>query len=207
MLRRLWGDDRSRYEGKYYSLHGGTLSVRPVQDPLPVWVATQGPRGMEIAGAMADGWISNWLYTPEGFGQALATVRRHAGDAGRNPKRIVGVFEAGVAVAETQAEAERHGLPGMKAKLLKIGGGYAYGHRLLQALGYQGPPPTALAQIPDDVVRACSIIGTPERVIQRIEEYARHGVGYFITTFMNPGGEGLFAKAVLPHFQKPVPGT
>ncbi len=202
VMRRLWREDRPRYEGKYYSLRGGTLSVRPVQDPLPVWVAAQGPKGMEVAGAIAGGWISNWLYTPEGFGQALATVRRHARAAGRNPERIVGVFEAGVAVAGTQEEAERHGLPGVKAKLLKIGGGYAYGYRQLRALGYEGPPPVKLDQIPDDVVRACSIIGTPERVSRRIEEYARHGVEYFITTFMNPEGEALFAKAVLPHFTR-----
>ena len=200
VLRRLWREDKPTYAGTHYHLKGGALSVRPLQDPLPVWVAAQGPKGMEVAGVLADGWISNWLYTPEGFGQALATVRRHAAAAGRDPAAMVGVFEAAVAVAETQAEAERHGLPAVKAKLLKIGGGYAYGYRQLQALGYGGPPPTALEQIPDPVARACSIVGTPQRVIERIEEYARHGAQYFITTFMNPGGEALFAKAVLPHF-------
>lgn len=201
VLRRLWSQEKTTYTGRYYCLNGGALSVCPVQDPLPIWVAAQGPRGMEVAGTLADGWVSNWLYTPEAFGQALATVRRHAAAAGRDPTTVVGVFEAGVAVAETQAEAERHGLPSVKAKLLKIGGGYAYGYRQLKAVGYEGPPPTALDQIPDRVVQACSILGTPTRVIERIEAYARHGVEYFITTFMNPGGELLFAKAVLPHFR------
>ncbi len=201
VLRLLWREDKPTYAGTHYHLKGGALSVRPLQDPLPVWVAAQGPKGMEVAGVLADGWISNWLYTPEGFGRALATVHRHAAAAGRDPAAMLGVFEAAVAVAETQAEAERPGLPAVKAKLLKIGGGYAYGYRQLQALGYEGPPPAALEQIPDPVARACSILGTPQRVIERIEEYARHGVQYFITTFMNPGGEGLFAKAVLPHFR------
>lgn len=201
VMRRLWREDRPRYAGTHYQLQGGTLSVRPVQDPLPVWVAAQGPRGMELAGETADGWVSNWIYSPEGFGRAITQVRRHAVAAGRDPAKIVAVFEAGVAVAERQAEAERHGVPAVKAKLLKIGGGYAYGHRQLQALGYEGPPPTALDQIPDDMAKACSIVGTPDRVIERIEEYARKGVEYFITTFMNPGGEALFAKEVLPHFR------
>lgn len=201
ILRRLWREEKPKYHGQYYSLNGGTLSVFPVQNPLPIWVAAQGPTGMEIAGTMADGWISNWLYTPEGFGHALAAMRRHAAAAGRDPSAVVCVFEAGVSVAETQAEAERYGIPGVKAKLLKIGGGYAYGYRQLQAMGYEGPPPTALEQIPDRLVRACSIIGTPSQVIERIEAYAQHGVEYFITTFMNPGGESLFARAVLPHFR------
>ena len=201
VMRRLWREDKPTYAGTHYHLKGGTLSVRPVQDPLPVWVAAQGPKGMEVAGVLADGWISNWLYTQEGFGRALATVRRHAAASGRDPAAMLGVFEAAVAVAETQAEAERHRLPAVKAKLLKIGGGYAYGYRQLQTLGYAGPPPTALEQIPDPVARACSIVGTPERVIERIEEYARHGLQYFITTFMNPGGDALFAKNVLPHFR------
>ena len=201
ILRRLWREEKPTYHGQYYSLNGGTLSVFPVQNPLPIWVAAQGPTGMEIAGTMADGWISNWLYTPEGFGHALAAMRRHAAAAGRDPSTVVCVFEAGVSVAETQAEAERYGIPGVKAKLLKIGGGYAYGYRQLQAMGYEGPPPTALEQIPDRLARGCSIIGTPSQVIERIEAYAQHGVEYFITTFMNPGGESLFARAVLPHFR------
>ncbi len=202
VMRRLWREDKATYAGAHYTLNGGTLSVRPVQDPLPVWVAAQGPRAMEVAGGIADGWVSNWLYTPEGFGRALAAVRRHAAAAGRDPAAVVGVFEAAVAVAETQGEAERHGVPAVKAKLLKIGGGYAYGYRQLQALGYEGSPPTTLDQIPDHVAQACSILGTPQRVMERIQEYARHGVQYFITTFMNPGGEALFAKEVLPHFRE-----
>lgn len=201
VLKRLWREKNPIYEGRYYSLNGGTLSVFPVQDPLPIWVAAQGPTAMEIAGTMADGWISNWLYTPVGFGQALANVRRRAEAARRDPSSIVGVFEAGVSVAETEAEAERYGIPGMKAKLAKIGGGYAYGYRQLKAMGYDGPPPSALDQIPDEMVRACSIVGTPAQVIERIEAYAQQGVEYFITTFMNPGGELLFAKEVLPHFR------
>lgn len=201
VLRRLWREEKPIYQGRYYRLNGGTLSVFPVQTSLPIWVAAQGPTGMEIAGTTADGWVSNWLYTPEGFGHALAEVRRHAGAAGRDPSTIVGVFEAGVSVAETEAEAERYGIPGVKAKLLKIGGGYSYGYRQLKAMGYEGPLPARPQQIPDQMVRACSMIGTPAQIIERIEAYAAHGVDYFITTFMNPGGEILFASKVLPHFR------
>ncbi|MBI2357364.1 MAG: LLM class flavin-dependent oxidoreductase [Deltaproteobacteria bacterium] len=201
VLRRLWREEKPVYKGNYYNLNGGTLSVFPVRKSLPIWVAAQGPAGMEIAATAADGWISNWLYTPEGFGRALADVRRLAAAGGRDESSIVAVFEAGVAVAETKAEAEGCGIPAVKAKLLKIGGGYAYGYRQLQAMGYEGPPPTAPDQIPDPMVKACSMIGTPAQVIERIEAYAEQGVEYFITTFMNPGGESLFARKVLPHFR------
>ena len=201
VLRRLWREEKPTYQGRYYSLNGGTLSVFPVEKSLPIWVAAQGPTGMEIAGTMADGWVSNWLYTPEVFARALAEVRRRSETAGRDPSKIVGVFEAAVSIAETEAEAERYGIPGVKAKLLKIGGGYSYGYRQLMAMGYEGPPPERPEQIPDQIVRGCSMIGTPNQIIERIEEYAQHGVDYFITTFMNPGGEVLFAEKVLPHFR------
>lgn len=201
ILRRLWREEKPTYRGSYYSLNGGTLSVFPVQNPIPIWVAAQGPTGMEVAGAMADGWVSNWLYTPDGFGRALAEVRGRAEAVGHDPATIVAVFEAGVSIAGTQAEAERYGIPGVKAKLLKIGGGYSYGYRQLQAMGYGGPPPTASDHIPDALVKGCSLIGTPAQVIERIEAYAEQGVQYFITTFMNPGGEQLFAQKVLPYFR------
>ncbi len=201
ILRRLWREEKPVYRGSCYSLNGGTLSVFPVQKSLPIWVAAQGPKGMEIAGTNADGWISNWLYTPEGFGCALSLVRRHAEAAGRDPSTIVGVFEAGVSIAETETEAEWYGIPGLKAKLLKIGGGYRYGYRQLKAMGYKGPPPVRPEDIPDQMVRACSMIGTPAQIIERVEAYAAHGVDYFITTFMNPRGEVLFASKVLPYFR------
>jgi alkanesulfonate monooxygenase SsuD/methylene tetrahydromethanopterin reductase-like flavin-dependent oxidoreductase (luciferase family) len=202
ILRRLWREHKPIHKGQYYSLNGGTLSVFPAQDSLPIWVAAQGPTGMEVAGATADGWISNWLYTPQGFGRAVAEVRGHAVTAGRDATSITAVFEAGVSVAETGAEAECYGVPGVKAKLLKIGGSYAYGHRQLKEMGYEGPPPTKPEQIPDSLVKGCSLIGTPTEVIEGIEAYAAAGVEYFITTFMNPGGEHLFARKVLPHFHK-----
>ncbi|MBI2089451.1 MAG: LLM class flavin-dependent oxidoreductase [Deltaproteobacteria bacterium] len=201
VLRRLWREEKPHYKGSYYSLNGGTLSVFPVRNSIPIWVAAQGPTGMEVAGTLADGWVSNWLYTPEGFGRALAEVRRGAEARGREGSSIVAVFEAGVSVAETEAEAERYGIPGVKAKLLKIGGSYSYGYRQLKAMGYEGPPPERTDQIPDRMVKACSMIGTPAQVIERIEAYAEQGVEYFITTFMNPGGESLFARKVLPHFR------
>lgn len=201
VLRHLWQGEQVQYAGEYYQLRGATLSLQPLQQPLPIWLAAQGPVAMQVAGALADGWISNWLYTPEGFGRALSTVRARARAAGRSPEALVGVFEAAVSVAGTRAEAEAHGVPAVKAKLLKIGGLYEYGYRQLQALGYDGPRPEALEQIPDEAARACSILGMPPEVIERIEAYIKQGVDYFICTFMNPGGAELFARVVLPHFR------
>jgi natural product biosynthesis luciferase-like monooxygenase protein len=42
LVRRLWSEDNVTFEGKYFRAHNVTLEPKPVQQPLPVMVATSG---------------------------------------------------------------------------------------------------------------------------------------------------------------------
>jgi probable F420-dependent oxidoreductase len=56
--------------------------VRPLQDPLEVWLGGRGPKALERIGRIADGWLGA-LVTPEEAGAARATIQSSAERAGR----------------------------------------------------------------------------------------------------------------------------
>jgi len=93
ICRRLWSQERVSYKGRFRSFDDITLQPRPVQQPCPIWIASN-PRP-PLAGArleralsrvaqLADGWMTtrlapglartNWL----GIANALAREGRNA---------------------------------------------------------------------------------------------------------------------------------
>src|SRR5207244_3226620 len=42
LTQRLWTEDNVTFEGKYYQAYNVTIEPKPVQNPLPVMVATSG---------------------------------------------------------------------------------------------------------------------------------------------------------------------
>jgi len=70
ICRRLWSEDRVSYKGRFRSFEDVTLEPRPVQQPCPIWIASN-PRP-PLAGAaldralrrvaqLADGWMTTRL--------------------------------------------------------------------------------------------------------------------------------------------------
>ena len=76
------------YHGSHFVLPrpGGEGKVlRLAQVPgqkIPVYLATLGPRGLELAGARADGWLGS-CFIPEASAAYLDPLRRGAASAGR----------------------------------------------------------------------------------------------------------------------------
>ena len=80
--------------------HQEALRVRP-EEPIPVYIAADGPKAIQAAGEAADGVIMTLRYVSEpedrarSFGDALADVRAVAAEHGRN-------FEDGYVMYSTQ---------------------------------------------------------------------------------------------------------
>jgi 5,10-methylenetetrahydromethanopterin reductase len=64
--------------------HGRTLSMswKP-QGPIPIWIAAEGPKTLELAGEVADGVIVNPGLLPELVGDSLQSIAIGAERAGR----------------------------------------------------------------------------------------------------------------------------
>ena len=79
VLRHLWTSDNEPFTGQFHKFANVTLEPKPVQNPCPIWLATNAERlskgqadfgGSELAltrvGRIADGWMTHSV-SPQGF--------------------------------------------------------------------------------------------------------------------------------------------
>jgi alkanesulfonate monooxygenase SsuD/methylene tetrahydromethanopterin reductase-like flavin-dependent oxidoreductase (luciferase family) len=64
------------------------LQLVNTRDPIPIYVAGNAPRAIELAGEVGDGFITSRTNTVEGWRDTWARARASAERAGRNPREI-----------------------------------------------------------------------------------------------------------------------
>jgi probable F420-dependent oxidoreductase len=104
VLRTLWADEVSSFDGEFYTIPPGRQDPRPVQRPgPPVLLGGMSRPAMERAGRIADGWVTSSRADLSKIGEAVAVIGEAAQAAGRDPAavRIVcrGVVLAGAPAA------------------------------------------------------------------------------------------------------------
>src|SRR5215472_323104 len=103
ILKTLFGGKNVSHRGRFYSFDNVTLEPRPVQQPCPIWIASN-PTGLTWKGGAsasdaviersfrriarhADGWMTNKL-TPDEFRQQRSRIAAMAREEGRDPARL-----------------------------------------------------------------------------------------------------------------------
>lgn len=100
VLRTLWTDEVSSFDGELYTVPPSRMDPRPVQlGGPPVLLGGTADPALRRAGRIADGWVSSSRASLADIARATQIVRRAAEEAGRDPDavRIVvrGVVRAG----------------------------------------------------------------------------------------------------------------
>lgn len=80
-------NERTNYQGKYYTLVDAPFVPKPVQGRIPILIGGTKPKMLRLIGKYADIWDSS-LDLDE-YKVALATIREHARAFGRDPESIV----------------------------------------------------------------------------------------------------------------------
>jgi alkanesulfonate monooxygenase SsuD/methylene tetrahydromethanopterin reductase-like flavin-dependent oxidoreductase (luciferase family) len=92
IIQRVWAEPVVDLEGRHFRVEGLKVSPRPPR-PVPVWLGVLGPRGADLAGRVADGWIPYLRYTdPSRLGEYRQRVTRAAEAAGRDPESVTCVL-------------------------------------------------------------------------------------------------------------------
>jgi probable F420-dependent oxidoreductase len=115
VLRTLWADEVSSYQGEFYQVPAGRQDPRPVQQPgPPVLLGGMSRPAMERAGRIAEGWITSSRADLTKISEAVRVIGDAAAAAGRNPDavRIIcrGVVLAGVEGSEAKGPDGRRRL-------------------------------------------------------------------------------------------------
>jgi alkanesulfonate monooxygenase SsuD/methylene tetrahydromethanopterin reductase-like flavin-dependent oxidoreductase (luciferase family) len=93
LCRALWSGPVGGWSSRHWELGPTDLLPRPAQPGgPPLWLGGDAPATLERVGRLFDGWFP-FTPSPEGYGRGLATVRKIAGAAGRDPKALTpGVY-------------------------------------------------------------------------------------------------------------------
>ncbi|MCP5030543.1 MAG: LLM class flavin-dependent oxidoreductase [Actinomycetia bacterium] len=186
--------ERMVYDGEHYVLprpggEGKALksSIRPRPD-LPIYLATLGPRSLELTGELADGWLGT-SYIPEHADVLLDPIRRGAAAAGRSLDHIDIQINAQLAVSEDVDSLIARARPGMAFTLGAMGSaktnfynaaysraGYEDICGEVQRLWVEGDKAAAAAAVPEELILSAYPIGTEQMVRDRIRAYAASGV-------------------------------
>jgi probable F420-dependent oxidoreductase len=82
LVRTWWAGKPVDHHSGRWSFTGLPSAVRPVQDPLEVWLGGRGPKALDRVGRVADGWLGAQL-TPAEARVARERIQASAKRAGR----------------------------------------------------------------------------------------------------------------------------
>jgi len=116
LCRRLWSEDEVTFAGRFHSLERVTVTPRPVQQPCPIWIASNprpaGLRPEVVEGALrrvarkADGWMTVELF-PGMFAANWAKLSALLAEGGRDAARFPNMLYHNVNIgADRQAALE-----------------------------------------------------------------------------------------------------
>ena len=204
ILRLGLNGEKLSYEGEHYLLPrpgGEGKPIRLSQPPrpqLPIYLATLGPKSLQMTGELADGWLGT-CFLPEHADVFLADLKAGASKAGRGLNDIDvqagGYFEIGDDVERLVAARK----PALAFTLGAMGSaktnfyndaycraGYEEVAKKVQSLWVDGKRDQAIAAVPDELVLMANLIGTEDMVRQRLRAFRDANV---TTLRLATGGE------------------
>jgi F420-dependent oxidoreductase-like protein len=207
IVRKVTRGERLVYHGEVYQVplpegEGKALiSSVPPRPDLPVYLATLGPKSLELTGELADGWLGT-SFIPEHASLFFDPIAAGAARAGRTIADIDLQVAAGVVAFSDDVESlivPRK--PGLAFTLGAMGSrqhnfyndvyqraGYADVALEVQDLWFKKQREAAAARIPDELVLKTNLIGTQEMVRERLRIHRHAGVN---TLQVNPDGQSL----------------
>lgn len=178
------------------------LTIAPVQDAIPIYLAAIGPNNTQLAGEIADGWIPT-LFSPEHVAEFRPLLEEGAARSGRSLDGFDVAPTVNVFVTK-DLESARDAMRPFLA--LYVGGmgsrdrnfynqlvqryGFEDAARKVQDLYLEGKREEAAAALPDELIDLVSLCGPPDRVRERLAVYRDAGVGTLGVTPMAWDREG-----------------
>jgi probable F420-dependent oxidoreductase len=83
IIRRLWTEERVDFDGRHYKLAGASISPRPVQADLPIWIGGGSDAAIERTARFGTGWQAG-PETPDEAARIVTAIKAAAARHGRS---------------------------------------------------------------------------------------------------------------------------
>jgi F420-dependent oxidoreductase-like protein len=175
ICRLMWTREKATYTGKHYRVQDAWCNPKPVQKPYPPIMIGGG--GEKVLLRIAATHADRWNFggSVADFRQKLPVLAAHCQAIGRDPASIEKSWFGNVVIEPDEERLQR---------------------RLAKRAARSGAAADQLDQQ--------MIVGTPARVIARINEYVALGVTHFIAMFGRVDrleSTELFGREVVPAFR------
>jgi F420-dependent oxidoreductase-like protein len=197
ILRQALARERLAYDGEYYKLplpdgpgKALKLTIAPVQDRIPIYIASIGPKNVQLTGEIADGWLPIF-FSPEHVADSRALLEEGAARSGRS-------IDDGFDIAPTVNVCIDDDIDRARDQMryfiaLYVGGmgsrernfynelvqryGFEDAAREIQDLYLDGRKDEAAAAVPAELIDTITLVGPTDKVRDRLAVYRDAGVG------------------------------
>jgi F420-dependent oxidoreductase-like protein len=203
VVRKALARERLEYHGETIELplpdgpgKALKLTIGPVQERIPIYLAAVGPRNTALAGEIADGWLP-FMFSAEHIDVLREPLEEGAQRAGRSLDGFEIAPTVNAYVSEDRAAARDLMRPVLA---LYIGGmgsrernfynaavqrfGFEDAAREVQDLYLEGRKDEAGAALPDELIDQLTLCGPRDVVRDRLRAYRDAGVGSVLVTPM-----------------------
>ncbi len=195
IVRTALSRKRLRYSGEHWTLplpdgpgKALQLTVHPARERIPIYLASIGPRNLELTGEIADGWLAVF-FAPEHAADLLQHVRSGRERVGASMDGFDVVPAVPLVIGD---DVDSCADPVRGSTALYLGGmgsreqnfynrlavrmGYAEAAARVQDLFLDRKYRESAAAVPLDFIDKTALIGPVERVRDRLSAYADAGV-------------------------------
>ncbi|MFX0138832.1 MAG: LLM class flavin-dependent oxidoreductase [Candidatus Hodarchaeota archaeon] len=214
VIKLLWKGRPVTYQGQFYNLNKAIIRPKPTQKYPPIWLAANKTRTLQLTGELADGWVPVRL-SPELYSKDKKIIEENIKKSGRKSDEMIysnflfiglgknrdKVFKkiempAKIILSYSPEQTKRLGF--------EITSDFSPAEFIPSPKNYQKLLETAKT-IPNEVLEKCFAFGSPEHVIEKIEEFVKVGNNHFILSpEIMPGTKTFikdFSEKVLPYFK------
>jgi F420-dependent oxidoreductase-like protein len=195
VVRKALAREKLEYQGETMTLplpdgpgKALKLTIAPVQERIPIFLAAIGPNNTKLAGEIADGWIPT-LFSPEHVAEFRPLLEEGAARSGRSLDDFRIMPTVNVFITE-DVEAARNATRPFIA--LYVGGMGSreknFYNSLVQRYGFEeeakdvqdlylaGKRDEAMARLSDELIDTVSIVGPKDKVREKLQVFREAGV-------------------------------
>ncbi len=183
-LRTLWTEGKASFSGRYVKFENVDCFPKPVQKPLPIFMAGEAEGALRRLAGLGDGWIDTF-FPPEAMRRKIDEIGGYIRDARGHDAPFEIARQFYISLADSRAAADAN---------------------LTASLPNAKPVQPARRREGMEM----NLVGTPPEIAARLKEYVAAGVTEICAIFYSPDANGalrqmeMFAREVIPAV---VPGS